>query len=105
MLVRLLFLPSPHLLTLLSPQDQFGEEWENICRVQNAHNTELEALRRANNQLSSQVRSLEASLHQINVEHCDLVRQVVMSKVEREELEDELVKCEFSPLPLPLNRY
>lgn len=35
---------------------------------------------------------------EINVEHCNLVREVVMSKLEREELQDELVKCE-SPFP------
>lgn len=35
-------------------------------------------------------------MSQINVEHCDLVRQVVIGKLEREELEDELVKCAFS---------
>ena len=37
----------------------------------------------------------ESSLSQINIEHCELVRQVVMAKIEREELEDELVKCAF----------
>lgn len=55
---------------------------------------ELDALRKANLQLSLQVRQLEASLSQINTEHCELVKQVVMAKLEREELEDELVKCE-----------
>lgn len=72
--------------------DQFSEEWSNLCRQQNAHTAELEQLRKANSQLSSQVRGLESSLAQINIEHCDLVRQVVMAKLEREELEDELVK-------------
>lgn len=52
-------------------------------------------MRRANAQLSAQVRGLESSLSQINIEHCELVRQVVMAKIEREELEDELVKCEL----------
>jgi hypothetical protein len=42
------------------------------------------------------VRQLEASLSQVNEEHCELVKQVVMAKLEREELEDELVKCESS---------
>lgn len=27
---------------------------------------------------------------------CDLVRQVVMAKLEKEELEDELVKCKLA---------
>lgn len=93
MVVRSLTLtPSNH-----SPfsQDQFGEEWETLSRQQSAHTLELEALRQANLQLSLQVRALEASLSQINTEHCELVKQVVMAKLEREELEDELVKCEL----------
>ncbi|KAL8283644.1 hypothetical protein RQP46_005439 [Phenoliferia psychrophenolica] len=76
--------------------DQFGDEWENLCRQQNAHTAEIENLRRANSQLSSQVRGLESSLSQINIEHCELVRQVVMAKLEREELEDELVKYKIA---------
>ncbi|KAM0755646.1 RabGAP/TBC [Meredithblackwellia eburnea MCA 4105] len=76
--------------------DQFGDEWENLCRQQNAHTAEIETLRKANAQLSAQVRGLEASLAQINQEHCDLVRQVVMAKLEREELEDELVKYKIA---------
>ncbi|KAK4704438.1 ecotropic viral integration site 5 protein, partial [Phenoliferia sp. Uapishka_3] len=76
--------------------DQFGEEWENLCRQQNAHTAEIENLRRANSQLSAQVRGLETSLSQINIEHCELVRQVVMAKLEREELEDELVKYKIA---------
>lgn len=75
-------------------QDQFGEEWETICRTENAQTLEIETLRKANAQLTSQVKNLETTLSQINLEHCDLVKQVVMSKIEREELEDELVKCE-----------
>lgn len=88
---------------MLCTQDQFGEEWENLCRQQNAHTAEIENLRKANSQLSAQVRGLEASLSQINIEHCDLVRQVVMSKLEREELQDELVKCKrfLSRVSLP----
>lgn len=39
------------------------------------------------------MRQLEGSLSQINLEHCELVKQVVKARLEREELEDELVKC------------
>lgn len=91
-------------LTHTLRQDQYGEEWESLCREQNAHAEQLETLRRANAQLSAQVRNLEASLSQINVEHCDLVRQVVIGKLEREELEDELVKCAFASLSMSLSR-
>lgn len=66
-----------------------------MCAAQTAHAAELDALRKANHRLSRQVRQLESSLAQINLEHCELVKQVVASRLEREELEDELVKCEF----------
>ncbi|CEQ40743.1 SPOSA6832_02373 [Sporobolomyces salmonicolor] len=77
-------------------QDQFGEEWFHLCTQQNAHTAELDALRKANLQLSLQVRQLEASLSQINTEHCELVKQVVNARLEREELEDELVKYKIA---------
>lgn len=76
-------------------QDQFAQEWAALCAAQTAHNEELEALRQANLQLSRQVRQLESSLAQINTEHCELVKQVVAARLEREDLEDELVKCEL----------
>ncbi|GAA5842082.1 hypothetical protein JCM9279_002780 [Rhodotorula babjevae] len=76
--------------------DQFGEEWASLCAAQTAHTAELDALRKANLQLSIQVRQLEASLAQINAEHCDLVKQVVASRLDREELEDELVKYKLA---------
>ncbi|GAA6046072.1 hypothetical protein NBRC10513_002072 [Rhodotorula toruloides] len=76
--------------------DQFGEEWANLCAAQTAHAAELDSLRKANLQLSLQVRQLETSLAQINQEHCELVKQVVASRLEREELEDELVKYKLA---------
>lgn len=82
-------------LRLDCKQDQFGEEWSTLLAAQTAHTAELDALRKANLQLSLQVRQLEASLSAINLEHCDLVQQVVKSRLEREELEDELVRCKF----------
>ncbi|BGP50515.1 GTPase-activating protein [Rhodotorula kratochvilovae] len=76
--------------------DQFGEEWASLCAAQTAHTAELDSLRKANLQLSLQVRQLEASLAQINTEHCEMVRQVVAARLEREELEDELVKYKLA---------
>ncbi|GJN92342.1 hypothetical protein Rhopal_005372-T1 [Rhodotorula paludigena] len=76
--------------------DQFGEEWASLCAAQTAHTAELEALRKANLQLSLQVRQLETSLAQINQEHCELVKTVVAARLEREELEDELVKYKLA---------
>lgn len=76
--------------------DQFGEEWSILLAAQTAHTAELDALRKANLQLSLQVRQLEGSLSQINLEHCELVKQVVKARLEREELEDELVKYKIA---------
>ncbi|GAA5894062.1 hypothetical protein JCM6882_007975 [Rhodosporidiobolus microsporus] len=76
--------------------DQFGEEWASLCAQQTAHAAELDSLRKANLQLSLQVRQLEASLAQVNQEHVELVKQVVAGRLEREELEDELVKYKLA---------
>jgi len=66
-----------------------------MCRQQNASSEEVEQLRRINKTLSNQVRQLEASLTQINQEHCELVKQVVATRLEKEELEDELVRTKM----------
>ncbi|EGG05010.1 uncharacterized protein MELLADRAFT_78210 [Melampsora larici-populina 98AG31] len=76
--------------------DQYSSEWESICREKNAHQIEIDRLRDANAQLSAQVRRLESNLAQVNEEHCDLVKQVVMAKLDREELEEELVKYKMA---------
>ncbi|KAH9820497.1 rab-GTPase-TBC domain-containing protein [Melampsora americana] len=76
--------------------DQYASEWESICREKNAHQIEIDRLRDANAQLSAQVRRLETNLAQVNEEHCDLVKQVVMAKLDREELEEELVKYKMA---------
>lgn len=67
-----------------------------MIRQQNAHSAEVEQLRAINKKLSRQVRDLEHSLSQINTEHCELVKQVVHSKLEKEELEEELVRVKMA---------
>ncbi|KAG0141122.1 hypothetical protein CROQUDRAFT_136313 [Cronartium quercuum f. sp. fusiforme G11] len=76
--------------------DQYASEWDSICKERNAHSIEIERLRQANTHLSAQVRRLESNLAQVNQEHCELVKQVVMAKLDREELEDELVKYKMA---------
>lgn len=76
--------------------DQFAAEWTEMCRKQNASSIEVEQLRAINKTLSNQVRQLEASLAQINQEHCELVKQVVATRLEKEELEDELVRVKMA---------
>jgi len=76
--------------------DQYTSEWTEMCRQQSAQSAEVEQLRSINKKLSNQVRHLEASLAQINNEHCDLVKQVVATRLEKEELEDELVRVKMA---------
>ncbi|CAE6356645.1 unnamed protein product [Rhizoctonia solani] len=72
--------------------DSYAGEYQAKVKAENAHQEEMDALRAINRNLSQHVKQLEASLAQINTEHCSLVKQLVMSKIEQEELEGELVK-------------
>lgn len=72
--------------------DSYEGEYNDKMRDQNAHALELDMLRNANRNLSSQVKQLEASLATSNQEHVELVRQLVMVKIEKEETEAELVR-------------
>ncbi|CED83227.1 related to gyp5-gtpase-activating protein [Phaffia rhodozyma] len=72
--------------------DGYTAEWQDQCRARDSHAIEVDLLRTANRNLSAQVKQLEASLAQLNTEHCEIVKQVVIHKVEREEMENELVK-------------
>ncbi|CAE6444615.1 unnamed protein product [Rhizoctonia solani] len=72
--------------------DGYAGEYQAKIKAENAHQEEMDALRTINRNLSQHVKQLEASLAQINTEHCALVKQLVMSKLEQEELEGELVK-------------
>ncbi|KAL7418747.1 GTPase-activating protein [Cryptotrichosporon argae] len=72
--------------------DQYESEYDEQQREHNKHALELDQLRNANRNLSHQVNNLEASLAIMNTEHVDLVRQLVMLKIEKEETENELVR-------------
>lgn len=71
--------------------DGYATEFEESVRVANAHRREVEALRLVNRNLAARVASLEEQLQQISAEHVDLVKQAVMSKVAKEEMEEDLV--------------
>ncbi|ODN76152.1 hypothetical protein L202_06074 [Cryptococcus amylolentus CBS 6039] len=72
--------------------DAYASEWEEQCRAANRHAMEVDHLRNINRTLSGQVKQLEGSLAAMNQEHVHLVRQLVMSKIEKEETENELVR-------------
>ncbi|WWC99290.1 hypothetical protein V866_006187 [Kwoniella sp. B9012] len=72
--------------------DSYASEWDEQQKNQNRHALEIDTLRNANRNLSAQVKQLESSLATMNQEHVELVRQLVMSKIEKEETENELVR-------------
>ncbi|KAL7416402.1 rab-GTPase-TBC domain-containing protein [Mrakia frigida] len=72
--------------------DGFSAEWDELCRVENAHADEVSSLRAANRHLSAQVKQLESSMSLLNAEHCEVVNELVKSKIANEEMESELIK-------------
>lgn len=82
----------PNLRSTPFQLDGYTAEWDDLCRAANKHAVEVDELRTANRQLSSQVKQLESSLASLNTEHCQVVRDLVMAKVAREDMENELVK-------------
>lgn len=78
--------------------DGYAAEFEEQVKAANAHRREVEALRLVNRNLASRVASLEEQLQQINAEHVDLVKEAVMSKIAKEEMEEELVSSRAATL-------
>lgn len=72
--------------------DGFAGEYMEMRRAQTAHLVEMENLRRENAVLKSRIKKLEESYAQVEAEHCDVINQLVMAKVEKEEYEAELVR-------------
>jgi len=71
--------------------DNFAHEWEEIVRVRDAHAIEMDTLRNMNRALTSQVKALEDSLLKLNEDHCEVATQLVLTRLQNEELEGELV--------------
>jgi len=71
--------------------DTYAHEWDEVIKLRDAHAIELETLRNENRALQSQVKSLEVNLMQLNEDHCDVAKELVLSRVRNEELESELV--------------
>lgn len=72
--------------------DTFAGEFDTQVRAANAHRREVEALRLVNRNLASRVKTLEDQLNSLNAEHVDMVKDVVMAKIAKEEMAEELVK-------------
>ncbi|KAF9012346.1 rab-GTPase-TBC domain-containing protein [Cyathus striatus] len=72
--------------------DCYRHEYEDLVRETNKHALEMDQLRNSNRALSSQVKSLEASLAQLNTEHVELLNELVKQRLRNEEMEEELVR-------------
>ncbi|KAK0537986.1 GTPase-activating protein [Tilletia horrida] len=72
--------------------DAYAAEFEEHVRKANAHRREVDALRLVNRNLSAKIKELEVQLTQVNNEHVDLVKQVVMAKLEKDEIAEELAR-------------
>lgn len=72
--------------------DGYAAEFDEQVKAANAHRREVEALRLVNRNLAAKVASLEEQLQQISAEHVDLVKQAVMSKIAKEEMEEDLIR-------------
>ncbi|CDS00347.1 hypothetical protein, partial [Sporisorium scitamineum] len=72
--------------------DTFAAEFDVQVRAANAHRREVEALRLVNRNLAARVKALEEQLNSVNAEHVEMVKDVVMAKIAKEEMAEELVK-------------
>ncbi|KAI0780331.1 RabGAP/TBC [Fomes fomentarius] len=72
--------------------DNYAHEYEDLVRARDAHRLEMENLRNTNQRLAQQVKKLESSLAQLNTEHCEVLNELVRSRLRHEELEGELVR-------------
>ncbi|KAI0081204.1 RabGAP/TBC [Panus rudis PR-1116 ss-1] len=72
--------------------DNYAHEYEELVRTRDAHAIEMDALRNSNRNLSAQVNRLEASMAQLNTEHCEVLNELVKARLRNEELESELVR-------------
>lgn len=72
--------------------DAYAHEYEDSVREREAHAIEMDNLRNYNRNLSNQIKMLETNLAQLNTEHCEVVKQLVMTRLENENLESELVR-------------
>lgn len=61
--------------------DAYASEFDEQVKAANAHRREVDALRLVNRNLAARVKALEEQLNQVNAEHVDLVKSVVMAKV------------------------
>ncbi|MCO5599918.1 hypothetical protein L7F22_054025 [Adiantum nelumboides] len=72
--------------------DSYASDFAEQVRVATAHRREIESLKVENRSLQIRVKSLEDQLGAVQQEHVDLVKNVVMSKLAKEEMAEELMR-------------
>jgi len=66
----------------------YTAEWNEKARLEKEREAEIDALRKANNNLSLKVRSLEERAESSDREHVEMASELVRTKVRNEELQD-----------------
>lgn len=72
--------------------DSYASDFAEQVRAATAHRREIETLKIENRSLQIRVKSLEDQLGAVQQEHVDLVKNVVMSKLAKEEMAEELMR-------------
>ncbi|PWN31737.1 TBC-domain-containing protein [Meira miltonrushii] len=72
--------------------DSYASDFAEQVRAATAHRREIETLKVENRSLQIRVKSLEDQLGAVQQEHVDLVKNVVMSKLAKEEMAEELMR-------------
>lgn len=69
---------------------RYATEWEEKARLEKEREAEIESLRSTNASLSLKVRSLEARNEKSDTEHVHIASELVRTKVENQELQDQV---------------
>lgn len=72
--------------------DSYASEFAEQVKLATSHRREVEELRRENRNLQIHVKELEEQLGAVQQEHVDLVKNVVMAKLAKEEMAEEVRK-------------
>lgn len=70
--------------------DSYASEFAEQVKLATSHRREVEELRRENRNLQIHVKELEEQLGAVQQEHVDLVKNVVMAKLAKEEMAEEV---------------
>ena len=70
--------------------DSFANDFAEQVRVATSHRREIDTLKIQNKNLQAKVKSLEDQMGAVQQEHVDLVKSVVMAKLAKEEMAEEV---------------